>query len=435
MTATTTTDSLFQGYAYAYPHKTAYQAIDPPIPLTEAWADEKKESLFLYVHIPFCEMRCGFCNLFTTLDAGHGRETAYLDALERQGRRVREALGEARFARFAVGGGTPTFLSAEGIERVFRLTRQVFGIAGAIVPSSIETSPATAQPDKLRLLREWGIQRISIGVQSFIESETAAIARPQKSSDVHAALSRIRETGFPVMNIDLMYGLPGQSLMTWSETIAQALRYDPEELYLYPLYVRPETGLAVCGAPEVDRRQTLYRAGCDQLRAAGYRQVSMRLFQRGDQEPENSLAYCCQEDGMVGIGCGARSYTRSLHYSNRYAVSAYGVRRILEEYVATTDARFGLAEWGFRLDEDEQRRRYVIKSLLHGEGLLPAGYLARFGTPAAGDFPILQQWAKHGLIHQTPERLRLTELGLERSDCIGPWLYSPEVNRRLDFAR
>ena len=97
--------SPYQGYAYAYPHKTAYRRFTPK-PLSEVWATERRESLFLYVHVPFCEFRCGFCNLFTQHNPEHSLIERYLETLTREVSQVREALGEASFARFAVGGGS-----------------------------------------------------------------------------------------------------------------------------------------------------------------------------------------------------------------------------------------------------------------------------------------------------------------------------------------
>src|SRR6185295_6717962 len=110
-------------------------------------------------------------------------------------------------------------------------------------PISVETSPFTAQPDKLALLRERGVDRISIGVQSFHVDEVKAVGRAQNADAVSQALKQIRAVGFPILNIDLMYGLPGQSVTSWLESLRMALAYQPEELYLYPLYVRPLTGL------------------------------------------------------------------------------------------------------------------------------------------------------------------------------------------------
>src|SRR6476659_2874063 len=117
--------SPYLGYSYAYPHKTAYRPLDPPVPLRDLWAGEDREALFLYAHVPFCEMRCGFCNLFTMTHPGTNLIAAYLDALARQAEAVAAALGgSARFARLAFGGGTPTFLSVAELVRLFGILNE-----------------------------------------------------------------------------------------------------------------------------------------------------------------------------------------------------------------------------------------------------------------------------------------------------------------------
>ncbi len=271
---------LYAGYAYAYPHKTAYRALKPPVALRDVWAAERRDALFLYLHTPFCEMRCGFCNLFTTANPPPGFAQDYLAALRRQAARTREALGPATFARLAVGGGTPTYLDEASLESLFDVAERTFGVDPQNIPVSVETSPLTAETGKLRLLRERGVDRISIGVQSFIEAEVKAVGRSQKTAVVEQALDRIRNVGFPTLNIDLIYGLPGQTTGSWLESLRAALRFKPEELYLYPLYVRPMTGLGRRSQKaEDDLRPACYRAGRELLLESGYRQISMRMFQ------------------------------------------------------------------------------------------------------------------------------------------------------------
>src|ERR1700677_982298 len=120
-------DQPFQGYAYSYPHKLAYRPLDPALRLSSLWAGEDKSALFLYVHLPFCEMRCGFCNLFTTANPGGGMVAAYLDALERQAELMGDILKPHRFLRAAIGGGTPTFLSVDEIVRLFGIIERHLG--------------------------------------------------------------------------------------------------------------------------------------------------------------------------------------------------------------------------------------------------------------------------------------------------------------------
>ncbi|MFC8390960.1 STM4012 family radical SAM protein [Streptomyces sp. NPDC057238] len=436
--------SPYQSYVYAYPHKTAYRRLADRPRLDALWAGEPKDALSLYLHIPFCEVRCGFCNLFTRIGAPDGLTGAYLDALDRQATAVREALGErapVRFATAAFGGGTPTFLTAAELQRLCDIAEHRMGADLRAVPLSVEASPATATADRLDVLATRGTTRLSLGVQSFDDTEARAAVRPQRRADVEAALGRIRDARIPVLNIDLIYGIDGQTEHTWLRSLDAALAWRPEELYLYPLYIRPLTGLGR-RAGEADpawdgQRLRLYRLGRDHLLAHGYTQQSMRMFRRADAPPQGADDYACQTDGMIGLGCGARSYTAGLHYSFDYAVGMHEIRGIVDDYVSRPAADFAHAEYGRRIDTDEARRRHLLQSLLQAEGLDPADYRARFdGRTPADDFPAeLSRFADRGwLVEDTgpgATRLRLTPEGLAHSDAIGPELFSPAVRAAM----
>jgi oxygen-independent coproporphyrinogen-3 oxidase len=469
----------YQGYAYAYPHKTAYRSL-PRRPLAEVWAGESRSSLFLYAHVPFCTMRCGFCNLFTTPNPKDSWPRLYLDAFRRQAQAVRAALPDASFARFAIGGGTPTYLDAPQLDELFEVAGKVMGVNLANVPIGIEASPDTIDPGKVALLKARGVDRVSIGVQSFVEAETADAGRPQTRAMLETALNLLADADFPTFNIDLIYGLPGQTVTTWLDSLERALAYDPEELYLYPLYVRPLTGLGRSRKAWDDQRLACYRAACELLGRRGYEQASMRMFHKpsgaisppsplegegrtehrsgrgegsGESSPQtprpasrsarnaplpqgermehDGPIYCCQSDGMVGLGSGARSYTRNLHYSLDYAVAPKGVKGILADYLARDAAEFATVEHGFELDAGERRRRYVLQSILRTEGLDVRGYRGEFGTEVESDFPDLFRFAELGLLGYDSERWFPTPAGLEWSDAIGPWFHSPRVRELL----
>jgi oxygen-independent coproporphyrinogen III oxidase len=424
-------ESPYQSYVYSYPHKTAYRPINPPIPLKSLWAEEDKSTLFLYMHIPFCEMRCGFCNLFTTVHPQKSLETAYLDTLEVQARRVRDALGTASFARMAIGGGTPTYLTPDELIRLFSIAVNIMGVDLQQTPISVETSPLTSQTERLQVLHDHHVDRISIGVQSFFEAEVHAAGRAQKIADVHAAIERIRTVGFPTLNLDFIYGLPGQTVVTWLESLKTALNYQPEELYLYPLYVRPLTGMDKLDKEWDDIRLDCYRAGRDFLLENGYQQVSMRMFRAHHAPQNNGTVYCCQEDGMIGLGCGARSYTRNYHYSSEYAVGRHGILEILHDYIKRPAETFDNMDYGFYLNADDQRRRYILKSLLHSSGLSLPQYHAYFGTPALTDYRELSDLLAQDLVQCENNVMTLTPLGIERSDAIGPMLYSDHVRQLM----
>ncbi len=133
---------------------------------------------------------------------------------------------------------------------------------------------------------------------------------------------------------------------------------------------------------------------------------------------------------MVGLGCGARSYTRALHYSDEWAVSARGVKDILGRWVERDEASFMSVEYGYRLGGEEQRRRYLVQSLLNTDGLDLGAYHRRFDSDAFADFPRLEELFALGLAELSADHLVLNTRGLELSDCVGPWLYSDRVHRR-----
>jgi oxygen-independent coproporphyrinogen-3 oxidase len=423
-----TSGSPYVSYAYAYPHKSAYRHFEPPIPLVELWGTERRESLFLYLHVPFCEYRCGFCNLFTQARPAAALPNDYLAQLERECERVRGALGDARFARMAIGGGTPTFLDVSQLDRLFRIASSMTGVTTASIPVSIEASPATIDGEKLAFLRALGIERLSIGVQSVDDEVSAALGRPQRATDALTALASARDARFPVLNVDLIYGGESRRTGSWRDTVRQILQFRPEEIYLYPLYVRALTGLGRQPRSWDDDRLNEYRVARSTLLSAGYRQVSMRMFAL-ETSPRVCSEYSCQSDGMVGLGCGARSYTTTVHYSTEYAVGKAGIMEILSNYLNRDPGEFLKAHYGFRLDEDEQRRRFVILSLLQATGLSRVAYRERFGTDPIADYLELSDLAEHALATIDDERIVLTDAGLELSDALGPWLYSDSVKR------
>ncbi|GAA2682288.1 STM4012 family radical SAM protein [Streptomyces lunalinharesii] len=434
----------YKQYVYAYPHQKAYRlGQDRPL-LSDLWAGERLDALSLYVHVPFCEMRCGFCNLFTRTGAPQDVTRGFLDTLERQAGATRAALdanGTPRFTLAAFGGGTPTYLTADELVRLCDICENVMGADLKAVPWSVETSPATATADRIAVLAERGATRLSIGVQSFVDEEARAAVRPQKRTEVEAALARLKEAAFPILNIDLIYGIDGQTEQSFRVSLDAALSWEPEEIYLYPLYVRPLTGLMArhdkSGELWDEQRLRLYRYGRDHLLAAGYRQTSMRVFSRigtaaVDGADDSNINEYNQQAGMVGLGVGARSFTTDLHYTTDYAVAVPEVRRIIDDYIATPTEQFHRAQWSFRMDDDERRRMFVLGMLLESDGLRVERYRAQFGTVPQDDFgPQLALLAERGWLDDDGGLLRLTPEGTAWADAIGPLFFSPRVNEAM----
>lgn len=423
----------YRSYLYSYPHKTSYRELETKLPLSELWSQELAETFFLYMHIPFCGARCGFCNLFTLPDKRADVHAEYVDALERQAAQWAPFLQNKPVARFAIGGGTPTLLEPVQLDRLFHIAQDVIGMDPAQVSISVETSPETVTSERLAILISRQVDRVSMGIQSFIEAEAEAIYRPQKPQEVERALEQLKRYPFPILNLDLIYGLPGQTLDTWMYSLDKALSYDPEEIFIYPLYTREHTIVK----PEQirqsgeDQRIRFYSAARDRLFAQGYTQYSMRRFAKADAGSEKPLLpYGCQEDGMIGLGCGARSYTKSVHYSSRYSVGRAATASIIADYVAAAD--YTRADYGIVLSQDDQQRRFILKALLHTEGLALSSYVERFTSSALVDYPELNLLVHTNLAVIEQNVLRLTEEGLMYSDAIGDWFISPDIRALME---
>ena len=431
----------YLNYVYSYPHKTSYRDFEQPRSLANAWQYENKESLFLYLHIPFCEMRCGYCNLFTTINPEGDLVDQYLLSLERQMEVTAEYLqGDFQFEQLAIGGGTPTFLSPQQLQNSFNLLEQHLQVKN--LPASVEVSPATATPERLAVLKGNQVERVSIGVESFDRDDLKALGRPQTPAKVDKALQSIRDSNIPRLNIDLIYGSANQSMTSWLYSVDQALDWQPEEIFIYPLYIRPLTGLGRKQQRDTeDERLAAYFAARERLLAAGYEQSSMRMFVRGDA-PEQKGRYRCQEDGMIGLGAGARSYTQTLHYSTHYAVGKPQIKQIIQDYNDTPTGQFAQAPYGIEIGLEDQKRRYVLLSLLQTTGLPLGDYETRFaeltssgsevlGASLLEELPQLKLLEKHNLASISDSHIRLNETGIAYSDLIGSWLFTETIRTKM----
>lgn len=415
---------IYLQYAYSYPHKLAYRELDKPLTLKEVWQTENQTKLFAYLHIPYCEMRCGFCNLFTIANPKQGLDR-YLAALKREAQAYRMVLPDSQFEEYAIGGGTPTFLDADQLANMLSIFQDDLGVNTNNKYGSIESSPKSITPEKIHLIEASGINRISIGIQSWIEEETKQLGRPQSMDVATQAVERLMESKIPEVNIDLIYGIKGQTAETWQYALEKTFAYSPTEIFLYPLYTRPLTGLAKWhGPPTNDIRLSLYRQGRDYLLSNGYRQVSMRCFRRIDA-PIIKSDYDATINGMVGIGAGARSYTSKLHYSGHYAVSRKAIKGIIEEYSNQKD--FTSVQYGIRLNKEEEIRRFLIKSLIDGGQLAIHQFEEKFHQSVL-DMEVIQDFFSQGFLEQEGDWIRLSKRGLELEDWIGPQLFSSQVN-------
>ncbi len=423
----------YENYIYSYPHKKAYREFDEPIDLKQLWSKGHSQNITLYVHIPFCNNRCGYCNLFSSIGNDKVKISTYVDKLIDEIKGVREFFDEIEksspFSSVIFGGGTPTILSDYDLNRLIEAISTILNINLQKVFFSVEVSPRTLTEGKLEILKKHHIDRISIGVQSFRANELSNIYRNESVTDLERSLELLFVSGVAIKNLDLIYGIPLQTLNTWEASLIRLLGYSPEEVYLYPMYIREKTGLYTKYNRDTQLMLTMYQGGKKILEENGYIQTSMRNFIRGDMKKELFPEYGCQENEMIGIGCGARSYLGNIHYSRKYGVEQKNINKIIEDYMNESSYHYG--SYGYILNESEMKRRYILKSILKVTGLDLDDYAKKFHGPPIAEFTEMQFLMQEGFLCMQDNKICPTEKGLMYSDAIGDMLISEEVRHKI----
>jgi len=361
-------------YMYSYPHKTAYR------PLKAIVLEDYIERLYhadnsLYFHIPFCQYKCGYCNLFSVAEqsssTGKKEETLmeqYIEAMERHAQQLAELLytrfskADICFSDLTVGGGTPMLLPPNLLRRLFKIADMYF-FSGERDKKEVivETSPNQTTQEKLEILKAYGTTRVSIGIQSFNEKELSALQRFHSPETAKRALVLLKNMQFHTVNVDFIYGIPGQTKQSLLDSLKRAADYEPEEFFVYPLYVKKGTWLYDHEVRRSKQAVELYHAAVEYLVGRGYRQLSMRRFVRKRETEGEPACISCGFGNTLSVGCGGRSYLGKLHFCTPYAISQKGCGRILQKYLSKEN--FLTVDNGILLSEDEQKRRYVMKHL------------------------------------------------------------------------
>lgn len=362
--------------------------------------------LAVYVHIPFCVRVCGYCdfNTYAGMDAvKDGYTAAVLGEIEAWAPHIpgREVTS------IAFGGGTPGEMAAESLVAII----EAVSAAAPLAPDaeiSLEANPGTTSAPALRNLAGAGVNRISFGAQSFDASELAFLDRVHTPEATAASLRLAREAGIPSVNLDLMYGLPGQTPADWQATLRHALDLAPDHLSLYALTVEPGTPLDGCVERgevtplDPDGVAAMYEVAAEHLAAAAYGQYELSNWARPGHESRHNRVYWTWGD-YLGIGAGAHGFLDGERLENVAHPRAYidAVRR---------DGR-AIAE-AVRPDPATSMSDWLALRLRLVEGFDPAEFAATFGEPleaAAG--PPLDTCRAAGLLEDSGGLLRLTPRG------------------------
>jgi oxygen-independent coproporphyrinogen III oxidase len=373
--------------------------------------------LGLYLHAPFCQSICSYCNFNRgLLDADLKRR--YVVALEREIRRA-DAPPDRRAAdTIFFGGGTPSLLDPSEIARLLAACRDAFDVsAGAEI--TLETNPETATRDRLDAFREAGVNRITFGVQSFDDDELARLGRIHSADRAREAVRAARAAGFDNLSFDLMFWLPGQTLAAWSRTIDEAIALAPDHLSMYLLELYPNAPLkesmARATAPASrespaawtqatdDEAADMYLAALDRLDAAGFAQYEISNVAHPGCESRHNLKYW-QAGAWYGFGCGAHSTVDGWRWKNLASTTAYVDRVMADELVAVDREP---------LSADGRTSEALFTGLRLAAGIETRNFQARFGVdPWSRYSAALAPFVDEGLMWARDGRFGLTRRGM-----------------------
>ena len=280
--------------------------------------------LALYVHIPFCESKCPYCD-FNTYAGIESLMSSYTGALAREIEQWGAWLGRPTLASLFFGGGTPSYLPARDLQRLMETIRAAFDLPDA-VEATLEANPGDCSPEHLAAMRGAGFNRISIGVQSFYDVELVMLGRRHDAAQAVQAVRDARKAGFDNVSIDLMFGLPEQSVATWERSVEQAVRLGTDHLSAYGLTLELGTPLEAdvrlgrTPEPDSDLAAEMYLLAQRVLADAGFEQYEISNWAMPDRESVHNLAYW-RSLPYLGVGPGAHSYLYDTG-----ALDAFGVR-------------------------------------------------------------------------------------------------------------
>ncbi len=371
----------------------------------------------LYIHVPFCHKRCSYCDFNTFAGISH-LIPAYVTALIQEIQTYRAFLGDKYpIKTIFFGGGTPSLLTVPQYESILRAVSDQFEVLPA-AEISIEANPGTVDMSYLRGLRQLGINRLSFGVQTLQPQHFALMGRIHDFSDAIEAVKSARQAGFDNLNLDLIYGLPNQTMREWQATLAEILRFQSEHISLYALGIEEGTPLfdwvqrGLVSEPEDDLAAAMYEIAGEELSQNGYQLYEISNFSFVDADRD----YRCQHNlqywrnlPYFGLGAGAHGYFDGKRTENRGDVPAYISSMSAGSIGSISPALLEVIP----IDRFREKQETMMVGLrLTDEGVDLSAFQARFGEDPLQVFEAeISKLSGQGLLKVLPDRLVLTQTG------------------------
>lgn len=354
----------------------------------------------VYVHLPFCPYLCPYCD-FAKWPLRASASKSYLRALGSEIERADPVAAQTLY----LGGGTPNAYASADIAELVRRLESRFGVRQE---RTIEINPELVRNGDMTAYRDCGIDRLSIGVQSFDERELQSLGRKHTPEQVREAVTAARRAGIASVSLDLMFAIPGQTSATWSSSLDAAIALDVDHISAYGLTVEENTPFFAWRARDPDAffgdeaEAELYAVAIDRLAGAGYVQYEVSNFARDGRACAHNLNYWANGD-YLGFGVGAASY--------RNGVRAVRTR-VLDEYVAAAAAGVPIPTEAERLEGGRRAGEAVMLALRTVQGVRLAEFKERYGIDVIETYDsVVSEFARDGLVERTADTLRLTRRG------------------------
>ena len=367
-------------------------------------------ALGIYVHIPFCRAKCSYC-AFVSQVCDLSVQHSYVAALCRE---IAAAGGDFSVPADTVflGGGTPTLLPATDLTQILQAIRETFALTED-AEISLEANPGTVDVASLKLLRQAGFNRLSLGVQSFDDQVLRGIGRIHRAAEAAQAVGMARSAGFENISMDLMFGLPLQSLNSWRETLARAVSLEPDHISAYGLKLEEQTPLALLVAsgqaalPAEREEEAMYDWLNEFLPQQGFSRYEISNYARPGRECRHNLKYWRYQP-YRGFGVAAHSFNGIARFANTEELS---------RYIARIEAGESAEEFRETLDEPDRMAEYVFLALRTTAGLSAMDFEVQFRRSFTDYFAVaIAELKKSGMLTNEKEQWRLTEKGLKLSN-------------------
>ncbi|PON00109.1 coproporphyrinogen III oxidase [Bacillus halotolerans] len=360
-----------------------------------------------YIHIPFCEHICHYCD-FNKYFIQSQPVGEYLNALEKEMINTIEKTGQPDLDTIFIGGGTPTSLSEDQLKKLMDMVSRVLKPADTLKEFAVEANPDDLSAEKLKILKEAGVNRLSFGVQTFEDDLLEKIGRVHKQKDVFASFERAREIGFENISLDLMFGLPGQTLKHLDHSLKTALSLNAEHYSVYSLIVEPKTvfyNLMQKGRlhlPAQEQEAEMYETVMSRMEAAGIHQYEISNFAKQGMESQHNLTYWSNEE-YFGFGAGAHGYIGGIRTVNVGPVKHY-IDLIAEKGFPYRDTH--------EVTMEEQIEEEMFLGLRKTYGVSKKRFEEKYGRSLDKLFPgVLKELSEKGLILNTESAVCLTHQG------------------------